>query len=259
MRIGVNWISPTSLRIIQALIREGWVSCCEMMVDNFAHLPTDKIKAALLDVPIVLHIVASRFLEKSPSELQTLAMHLKPWIRELQPQYVSDHLVQFTNASGQWLPMITELHYDRDRAHIYQRVNEWQALLDTKLYFENHASLTVAGQDQAVFFADLMRESSCGLLFDFSNAYIAERNQVCAFKTWESLLKQTDYFHVGGFRVDKTSQLLLDTHDQPIAEDVLSLIKEYLPDKNNPLLIIECDARASYDNWCVDINRVRNH
>lgn len=254
MRIGVNWISPTSLSIIQQLIREGLVDFCEIMVDNFAHLPTEKIKSALPDVPIGLHIVTSRFLEKSANELQTLAIHLRQWIHDLQPVYVSDHLVQFTNERGQWLPMITELDYDRLHAHVIQRVQEWQSLLDVQLLFENHASLTSAGKHQAAFFQDLIRETHCGLLFDFSNAYIAERNHVCALDSWDLLIKQTNYFHVGGFRVDTASRLFLDTHDQPIAEEIIPIIKRYT--QKDSQLVLECDANVQLANWQRDIKRL---
>lgn len=255
MRIGINWISPPSLIVIQQLIREGKIECCEVMVDNFAHLPAEKIKEALLGIPICLHIVTSRFLEKSVDELQELAAQLKPWIRALQPLYVSDHLVQFTNEHKQWLPMITELEYDQLNTHVQQRVNEWQSLLDTKIFFENHASLTSAGRYQAEFFTNLIQVTGCGMLFDFSNAFIAESNQVCKFENWLPLIKSTDYFHAGGYRIDPASQLLLDTHDQCLSSEVLSLIQHHVP--NDSTVILEFDAHVKKENWQTDINRLR--
>ena len=257
MRIGVNWISPASLTIIQQLVREERINFCEIMVDNFVHLSAEKIKAALPGLPIGLHIVTSRFLEKPINELQSLARHLRRWIHDLQPVYVSEHLVQFTNERGQWLPLITELDYNRLHAHVTQRVQTWQSMLDVQLLFENHASLTVAGTNQAAFFQDLIHETQCGLLFDFSNAYIAERNKVCAFSAWDALIKQTNYFHVGGFRIDHASQLLLDTHDQPIADDILPIMQHYLLNKKDSMLVLERDASVTLADWQHDMTRVQ--
>src|SRR6187551_511972 len=94
LKVGINWLSPYTLPTVRRLLDEGVADFCEIMVDNAVHLPAEKIRAALPDVPLALHIVTSNFLTKSPAELQNMAQHLRPWIDELQPFYVSDHLPQ---------------------------------------------------------------------------------------------------------------------------------------------------------------------
>ncbi len=255
-RIGVNCISPAALPLVRTLINQGEADFCELMVDNFIHLSPALIKTALPDVPVALHIVSSRFLEKSVSELETMARCLRVWIMELQPLYVSDHLVQFS-ASGRRLSMVRELDYANQYDAVKARVQQWQTLLGVRLLLENHASLTIAGVQQAAFFERLLNETGAGLLFDISNAYIAELNGVSSFAQWLTLMDQTPYFHVAGFRRDVASGLALDTHDRPIDDVVLAKMLMYLRQRQQINIVVECDASATLDAWHAEIQRVR--
>ena len=139
MLIGANWISPNTLPTIRELLNQGSIDFCEIMVDNFAHLPANEIRKTFPDIPIALHIVASRFLEKTDRELQELAKYLRDWIRDLQPLYVSDHLLQHT-INGCYLPFVAELDYVNDYHRIKNRILLWQEMLGVPILFENHAS-----------------------------------------------------------------------------------------------------------------------
>lgn len=258
MQIGVNWISPPTLPIIQELLRQGQVDFCEIMVDNFIHLPPDEIKKALPDVPVSFHIVGSRFLEKSPDELKIMAHHLRHWIDELKPLYVSDHVVQFTE-NGTRLPFLAELDYEKDYHTIKNRISLWQALLAMPILFENHASITASGAMQAKFYERLQQDLDINLLFDFSNAYIAEYNQVCPVASWDSLIRKTKHFHVAGFKIENSTQLAIDTHDAPVANEVLTIIKKYaeFTQQKNQTIVIEFDANVTIEQWKDEIERIR--
>lgn len=257
MLIGINWISPHTLPVVTELLQQGQADFCELMVDNFIHLPPEKIQAAVAHAPIALHIVASRFLEKTEAELITLANHLRPWIKALQPLYVSDHLAQFT-IERRRLPFPIELEYEDDDA-VKQRVMLWQALLDIPLLIENHASLTKSGKQQARFYRSLLTDTQTGLLFDFSNAYIAEHNQICPATDWDGLLQTTNHFHVAGARIDAETQLMVDTHDRPIANEVMQHMESYFSkgQHEHKTLVIEFDGNVDVTHWQNEIKRVR--
>lgn len=261
MLFGINWVSPRSFSIIRKLIDENVVDFCEIMVDNFAHLPSRAILEILSDIPISLHIVSSPFLEKTPAELRALADYLRPWIKELKPLYVSDHLLTFTASDGRRLPLINELHYEAKYEHIKNRICLWQDLLDTPLLFENHASLTPVGSKQAFFFERLLEETGAGLLYDFSNAYIAEYNQVALRTSWDHLISRTKHFHVAGFRVDEMTHLALDTHDTSISTDVMHDIKTHLHSMNHQdkTLVVEFDANVNIELWKHNILQIKKN
>ncbi|RDI45159.1 multinuclear nonheme iron-dependent oxidase [Aquicella lusitana] len=259
MLMGVNGLSPLTLPLVRQLIEEGLADFCEVMADNFIHLPPEKIRSALPDVPLALHIVASRFLEKSFAELKQLAAYLRPWIHALKPIYVSDHLVRFTE-HGSYLPFIAELDYDREGEHIKKRVREWKNLLDVSLLFENHASVTPRGKQQAVFFERLLQETHSDLLFDFSNAYIAEYNQIAPVTQWQPLMRHARHFHVAGFKIEPVSKLAIDTHDAPVEKIVLDRMSAYfqaVPSQAIRTLVVETDANVQLDHWRQELRRIR--
>lgn len=257
MHIGVNWLSPHALPLIKSLIREGHADYCEIMVDNAIHLSPEKIKSTFHDIPLAFHIVSSRFLERSSNELNDIAKHIRKLITVLQPIYVSDHLAQFSTHDGKRLPRIVELDYQAKQFHIEQRASLWQHMLETPLLLENFASSCGKGKNQPAFFHDILANSNTNLLFDFSNAYIAEYNQITHVSDWDTLIQQANYFHVGGFRVDQATNIAIDTHDVALAPEVIALIKHYRHQLTGKHLVVEFDEYAGLDLWQEQIRQVK--
>lgn len=257
MLIGINWTSPQTLPIIQQLLRDNVADFCEISVDNFIHLKPDILRAVLPDVPVSLHILGSRFLEKSTHQLKEMADSLRVFIDALKPIYVSDHLVKFTDAHRQ-LTFLAELNYEKDFSHIFSRVSEWQERLQQTIFFENYASIS-QGDSQAKIFASMMRETKAGLLFDISNAYIAEINGACRFADWLPQLKQTQHFHVAGCRFFADTATAIDTHDVAVVDDVHALLATTFSkiNTNNKTLVIELDANIDYEFWRHEILTIK--
>jgi uncharacterized protein (UPF0276 family) len=230
------------------------------MVDNFIHFSPQQLLDALSGLPIALHIVRSRFLEKSLDELMQMGKYLRGWLTTLQPLYVSDHLTRFTTASGRQLPVLAELDYTSCYPQVKDRIIAWQELLDTPLLLENYASLTSLGEKQVDFFKMLTTERHINLLFDFSNAYIAELNQVCTVQSWSSLIQCARHFHVAGFRLEKSTHLAIDTHDVPIATEVLACIQRFVgveQAKHDKTIVVEFDAKMDIAQCKQEVRRVK--
>ncbi|MEO8401086.1 MAG: DUF692 family multinuclear iron-containing protein [Gammaproteobacteria bacterium] len=258
MLIGINWTSPQTLPIIQQLLHDNVADFCEISVDNFIHLKPDVLRAALSDVPISLHILGSRFLEKSSCQLKKMAASLRIFIDALKPIYVSDHLVKFTDAHSQ-LTFLAELNYEKDFSHVLSRVSEWQERLGQTIFFENYASTSSHGS-QTKFFASMMRETKAGLLFDISNAYIAEINGACRFANWLPQIKQTQHFHVAGCRFFADTATAIDTHDVAVMDDVHALLATTFSEidaSNTQTLVIELDANIDYEFWKHEILTIK--
>jgi uncharacterized protein len=261
MRLGINLVSPPSLPIVAELLQEGAADFCEIILDNFIHLHPMQVREALPAVPFSLHLVASRFLEKNLAELTEMASVVRHWIEVLGPLYVSDHLQRFTNNEGRYFPFTQELDYGREEDAVKKRVTEWQTLLNTTIHFENNASMTHKneGQSQAQFYQQLLQATEAKLLFDITNAFIAEYNQVEQFCAWQPLYENARHFHVSGLRFDTAKQLAFDTHDGPLDENNWQLLKDFLPQLQLPesTLVIEWDAYVHKDTWRQDLLRVR--
>lgn len=95
MLIAVNCTTPAAISVVLQLYKNQLIDFCELMVDNFIHIKSEQILQAFADMPLSLHIVKSRFLEKSVSDVEQLARYLRAWSQALKPLYISDHIVRF--------------------------------------------------------------------------------------------------------------------------------------------------------------------
>lgn len=239
MKVGINWIAPANLPIIQRLIAAGLVDFCEIMLDNFIHLPATDLKHALPDLPLSVHIVSSNFLHKTPAQLVALASHLRPWIEALAPLYISDHIPDFT------------------AKEIPEKISQWQSLLGMRLYLENNASIDRLEHQQVTFFEKWLAQTGAGLLFDISNAHIAACHQITPMAAWQPLLNNVKHFHVAGFSIDETLQVCLDTHDRPLADSVINWMKTHTPPED-ATIVVEFAANMNEEMCHQALTRVRS-
>jgi len=261
MRCGVNLTSPSSLAVIKRLLDDGEVDFCEILVDNFLHLDPKMMCEFVGDVPVGFHIMWSRFLERDDGSLVVIAKRLRCWIDALAPVYVSDHVAQFT-VEGRLLPLLAEIEYGRNYSKVRDRVLFWQDLLGVQILLENFPSSMDDEGRQIEFYTRLLKETQCALLFDCSNAVVAEINCQVDASGWLAIASEGSNYHIAGFRKTQGDPLLaIDTHDVPIVErslEVLSSIAASRPGGwTDMTVVIERDANIEFDSWADELRRVR--
>lgn len=251
MLVGINWTSYHALPVIKKLLQDRKAEFCEILIDNFLNFAPELIRDCIGDFPVGLHIMRSLFLEKSENELLVIGKKLKKQIDILKPLYVSDHLAQFTY-QGRVLPLLAELDYEKMYPLVKSKVLIWQDILNYELLFENFPSSVYHG-NQVDFYNCLISDTHCKLLFDFSNAIIAEQN--CGFSalTWEKLINDTCHFHVAGYRKSDTiPSLFIDSHDSAISPETFNLISYIFAKKEiftGFTMVVERDTNIVYELW----------
>lgn len=264
MRLGVDWTSGRHLETVKALIGEGHAGFCEIMIDNFLHLPVDALRECFEGIDVSFHIMNSRFIQRDAREIELLARTLKPWIAALRPLYISDHLASFFH-EGRQLPFPMEVDYEGDYGLIKERFSSWQDLVGTPVLLENYASMLDSGRAQPDFLERLTAETGSGLLFDFSNAVVALENGGPALDRWSSLISRTRHFHVSGFRKsDGDPVITIDSHDVDLAPESIAFIarsRAAWADRAERTLVVERDAPLDVaiprSSWREDLKRVR--
>lgn len=257
--LGVNWTRASRLPVIQQLLHTGRADFCEILIDNFLLVSPDQLRRTLGDVPVAFHIMHSRFLERDEDSLAAMASRLRLLARELEPLYISDHLVRFT-VEGRDVPLLPELEYGRVYEQARRRVGLWQEMLGTRVYFENYPSLLeTTGRHQPAFFEALVAETGMGVLFDLSNAICAWRNCGVALESWAGLLAGVIHFHAGGYSVSPTEPpTALDTHGEELAEDTLRFMQDTFARAPHPItLCIERDRNVEYEAWSRSLEAAR--
>jgi uncharacterized protein (UPF0276 family) len=259
MKFGANWTSPRHLPVVRALLQEGRISFCEVMIDNFIHIDPESLKNAFPGIPLAFHIMNSQFVRRDVAELKALATKLKAFIRELRPAYVSDHLADFSHGRRRY-PFPQEIDYRGDRAAALGRVKLWQDMVGTQLLFENYPSILDGGRAQPEFLEGLLRESGAGLLLDLSNAVVAERNCGLALEAWTPLIKRAERFHAAGYRAaDTVPPIIQDSHDCALSAETLDFLRRCKPllDGRECSIVIERDADIAVESWSKDLADAR--
>ncbi|WP_433927441.1 DUF692 family multinuclear iron-containing protein [Sorangium cellulosum] len=260
MRLGVNWTKADDLPLVRRLIEEGFADYCEILIDNFLHVEPHAIRRAFGDVPLAFHIMHSRFIERPEGELAFVAQRVRRFIRALDPMYVSDHLLRFT-VGGRSVAFLPELDYERQGEVVIDKVRRFQDMLERAVCFENYPSILGSGRAQPDFFQRLIAETGAGLLFDFSNAVIAQRNCGVPTSAWAPLAGAADHFHAAGYDFfDGTPAIALDLHGTAVAGDTLDLMAFARAARGGrPLTVtLERDHNVAYEAWRDDLIRVRS-
>ncbi len=178
------------------------------------------------------------------------AGHLKRLRRlcdAIGPVLLSDHLAW--QRLGQWhlpdfLPFprtVTAL------ALTISNVNRAQDALGRRLLVENPSHYGDVGghaMPEHEFLAQLALATGCGLLVDVNNIHVSAHNlgQDAGWLVDQLPADAVGEIHVAGHRPDDSGQLLIDSHDAPVAGPVWALAARLLARSGPRPLLLERDA-----------------
>ena len=139
-----------------------------------------------------------------------------------------------------------------------EKVYSWQKLLGCNLYLENYPSIIKQNYHQADFYSNLFKEIKANLLFDISNADIAEKNTGQAKEKWFNLTQNTNHFHIGGYeRSVSEPNIFIDTHNNSISHSSLEFAKTIINSRKNITISIERDNNFNRKECIQDVLQVR--
>ena len=163
--------------------------------------------------------------------------------------------------NGTRLYHLGEIDYLREYDHVRQRVEQWQDLLDTRLYLENYPSIMDGGWDAPAFYQRLSRETGIGVLFDASNAVCAKLNCGAPVELWKNIIETTEHFHVAGYSPSFIEpNVIVDSHDREMAPDTLQFLSAMRTsfDKPGATITYERDFEIDYVSISADLRRLRD-
>ena len=160
------------------------------------------------------------------------------------PHY-SDHLC-VSSAGGRHSHELLPLPLTRENArHVARRVREIGSAFPVPFAVEHISAYARWPEDEleeADFIREVVEASGCGLLLDVNNLYVNARN--FGFDPEKMLermpLEATLQIHVAGHTV-RGDGLRIDTHSEPIVDDVYALLRAALPRTGRVPVLIERD------------------
>jgi hypothetical protein len=230
-RAGIGLRLPHLAEVVATQPAAGWF---EIHPENF--LANPHARELLLQLseryPISVHTVGVSIGSACGIDRDHLS-RVRALVDRINPFLVSGHLAWSTH-KGEYLNDLLPLPYNEETLRLVARhVDEVQDGLGRPYLIENPSSyigIASSTMNEVEFLGELVRRTGCRLLCDVSNVYVSGHN--LGYDPYAYLdgfpAEAIDELHLGGFTAEDDeaspgAQVLVDTHNQGIAEPVWDL------------------------------------
>ena len=196
-------------------------------------------------MPVIIHGV-SMSIGSAGGLDQDYLDRLKILERRIQPLWVSDHLC-WTRTNAHNSHDLLPLPLTQEALEVVcNNVDRAQEHLGRAMLFENPSSYMTFPQDELSeweFLSDMARRTGCHLLLDVNNIYVSANNH--GFSADDYLaglpLDRVRQIHLAGHM---PGEIIIDTHDREVCEDVWSLYAKAISMLSGPIAtMIERDDK----------------
>lgn len=210
--------------------------------------PLAVLEALRRDYPLSLHGVGMSLGSVDPLDTRHLA-RLRRLIQRYQPALVSEHL-SFSSVDGVHFNDLAPIPYTQASLDLVcAHIDHAQEALGRQLLVENVSSYLEyrhSTMPEWEFLADTARRTGCGLLLDLNNLYVSARNHGWDPEDYLAALPPASIgqFHLAGHTARRFDgvDLLIDTHDAPVARPVWDLYRRALALYGPRPTLIEWDS-----------------
>jgi uncharacterized protein (UPF0276 family) len=177
----------------------------------------------------------------SPEELDwEFIRELKLFLDENQVKIFSEHL-SYTKSQNAHLYDLLPIPFRKDAVdHVVERIKKVQDVLQRPLAIENVSYYTpvAAEMSEIDFVNEIVDRADCNLLLDVNNVYVNAFNHKYDAREYigQLPLDRVAYIHMAGHE-QRTPELLIDTHGQPIIDPVYELF-EWTIAKMDPVPVL---------------------
>ncbi|MDH4380229.1 MAG: DUF692 domain-containing protein [Vampirovibrionales bacterium] len=188
---------------------------------------------------------------------------LKELFNTVQPVWFSDHL-SFSSVNGHYLNDLMPLPFSQEAVdHCVTKICQVQQEFEAPFIIENisyYAEFKDAGgMNEAEFLTQILEKSDCGLLLDINNVYVNSRNHgYDPIGFLQSIpLERVVEIHIAGHLVG--DELIIDTHGEPVCDDVFELFRWVYPRCNNiKAILLERDTNLPpFNELMAELKAVR--
>ena len=201
--------------------------------------------------PLSLHGVGLSLGSADPINKKHLNK-LKILVDHFSPIFVSEHLC-WSSVDGYFLNDLLPLPYTEEALNVLtEKIQLTQDYLKRQILLENISSYLTFNCSlipESEFLTELARRTGCGLLLDINNLYVSSVNH-----GWSALdylntvpVQYVKEMHLAGFTTKELNNgfILIDTHDQPVSNQVWALYREAINYFGSIPTLIEWDKNIN--------------
>ncbi|WP_373707035.1 DUF692 domain-containing protein [Neisseria dentiae] len=176
--------------------------------------------------PIACHGLSLSLGGQDPLQLDFLKQ-IKAFLRQYRIGFFSEHL-SYCSHHGHIYDLLPLPFTEESVRHTAARIRAVQDILEMRIAVENtsyYAHNPIAEMDESEFLNAVVREADCNIHLDINNIYVnAVNHGIVAPRDYidRTDLARVSYMHMAGHD-EETENLLIDTHGQPVCDDVWDL------------------------------------
>jgi uncharacterized protein len=170
-------------------------------------------------------------------------------VRQLQPEWVSDHLSWSTYGSRYFNDLLPLPYTEEALDVVVRNVDRMQEALGRPISVENpscYLGFVHSTLSEPLFLAELSRRSGCGLLLDVNNIAVTAHNLGLDPQDWLKGLPGSaiTQYHLAGHAVNDADgqPILIDDHGSRVSDGVWALYAEVVRRFGHRPTLMEWDA-----------------
>ena len=204
------------------------VDFVEVISENFmvdGGQPLDILRRVRERHPVILHGV-SLSIGSADGLRGDYLQRLRKLADAIEPLFVSDHLSWSRFAHFNSHDLLPLPYTEETLAVVCRNIDTAQEALGRPMLFENpssYVSFAASSMSEWEFLAEMSRRTGCGLLLDVNNIHVSARNHGWDAQAYLRGIpaKAVRQIHLAGHT--QGEDLLIDTHDQPVNDEVWAL------------------------------------
>lgn len=238
------------------------VDFIEVISENFmvaGGKPLDTLMRARANYPLALHGV-SLSVGSADGLRDDYLVALRRLVDRVEPAIVSDHLC-WTRIGAFHAPDLLPLPYTEEALEVVCRnIDRAQTALGRQLLFENPSSYIAfpGAMTEWEFLAAMTQRTGCGLLLDVNNIHVSAVNHGYAAEDYLTGIPMAavGQIHLAGHV--RGQHLLIDTHDQPVPDEVWTLYRTAVGLSGPVPTMIERDGNIpELEELCAELDVAR--
>ncbi len=203
------------------------------------------------DHPVSLHGVGLSLAGAEPVDEAHLA-RLAQVAARTEPFAVSEHLAWSRQGEAHFPDLLPFPRTEAALARICANIARVQDVLRRPILIENPSHYVALPHDvpEIEFLSEMARRTGCGLLIDVNNIHVSAHNLGFDSSAYVDALPVAAIgeIHIAGHAHDEVGQLLIDSHDAPVAEPVWALLRRLLARTGPVPVLLERDGEVpDYD------------
>lgn len=247
-RVGIGLRAQHEQAVLDDRPQVGWLEVHSENYFGAGGRPETQLVRVREHYPVSLHGVGLGLGNTDALDRRHLR-HLRHLVNAVDPLLVSEHLCWNAYQGRHFSDLLPLPYTSGAAAHVAERVDAVQQAIGRRILVENVSSylqFEACEMSEWAFLLEVAERTGCGLLLDVNNIYVNACNHGYDARVFLDAIpgESIEEVHLAGHtrRTVDGVPLLIDTHDQPVCDEVWQLYRALISRVGPKPTLLERDA-----------------